>query len=752
MFFYFRIILLVLLSCALAVLPAFAQQPDSLRPYPITDTLAVVEVSATRATLGAVVGANSYISGQQLRQYNNGTDLPFLIQQSTAAVATSDAGTGIGYTGLRLRGTDATRIDVTINDVPINDAESHQVYWVDMPDLANATSSVQIQRGVGSSSNGVASFGGSINLQTLQQQPKAYGQCSVGGGSFGTQRYALSGGTGLLGQQFSVDGRLSYIASNGYIDRATADLRSYFVAANYYGNRHSLRLLSFGGHELTYQAWEGVPDYIIDTNRTYNPYTYAKQVDNYRQNHLQLHYGYRINHHLTAKINLHYTRGAGYYEQYKTDQYLTDYGINPLTTYNIIGYDTIWLDRTDLVRQRWLRNHFGGFTYAVMYHHKHSKWVVGGAANRYIGQHFGDIIWAALPPKYVPLKRYYDGNGRKTAFNIFAKIEQRFAQHYTAFADVQYRQIDYQIDGTDPDRGSLDIALRYRFLNPKAGISWQPNPRHHLSAWAGIAQREPTRANIIDNPNLPKPETLYDYEWQYRHQARHWQAQLTAYYMYYRQQLVLTGNLNDVGTPIQQNVERSYRTGIEAELTAQLHPHWQLVANVALSRNKIAAFSQQTTIYTDQWQALADTSLDYQQTDIAFSPPIVAGASLLYLPIENLQIAWVTKYVSKQYLDNTQNAQRQLRAYWVNNLHAEYQLLPKRSKWCKAVRLNVQVNNVLNSLYEANGWTYFVLQTTTTPDNTHLIRPTNYNSYYPQAGIHVLAGLSIDIGNTHKGD
>lgn len=712
-----------------------ANLPLNIRLLPATVALNVVEISATRAPQG-INGSNSNVSKAQLDRQNNGQDLPFLLQLTPSAVVTSDAGAGVGYTGIRLRGSDATRINATINDMPLNDPESHQVYWVNLPDISASTDNIEIQRGIGSSTNGAGAFGGSINIQTLKRNAVAYTQLSNSYGSFNTQRHSVGMGTGMLNKYFTLDARLSYIASDGYIDRASSNLKSYFLAGNYYGNRHSLRLLAFGGHEITYQAWEGVPAEIIDTNRTYNPYTYDNQVDDYRQNHYQLHYGYQLASRLTLKLGLHYTKGSGFYEQYQTNQNLASYGLNNTTAYNIANGDTTLITNTDLVRRKWLDNDFYGTTYALLFKPQKGEFMLGGALNQYDGKHFGEIIWAQFAANSQIRQPYYNSKGLKTDGTIFVKMSYPIAQKLNAFADVQYRQINYQIAGNDDGQDSLALDLNYHFFNPKAGINYTLNTNNQVSASFGIGNREPTRSNIIDNATPPKPEHLADLElnYTYTNNAKHTLA-LTAYYMRYKNQLVLTGNLNNVGTPIQQNVANSYRTGIELNGATQLHRKLRFEGNVALSQNKIASFEQTTSIYSNNWDWLADTTLLYKNVAISFSPQVVAAAMLTYQPFKGIELALNSKYVGKQYLDNTQNPNRTLNAYWVNNVQMSY---TRKTKWCKEIGFNVQLNNLLNTLYEANGWTYFVLF-----NENNAIRPTNYNNYYPQAGFNFLAGLTL---------
>lgn len=695
-------------------------------------SLQVVEISATRGP--SLLLANETVIEQKnslIHQRNVGQDLPFLLQNNTSVVVTSDAGTGIGYTSLRVRGTDATRINTTINDIPLNDPESHQVYWVDIPDIVATTNSLQIQRGAGSSTNGAGAFGASINLQTHAEEPTPYLQLDHALGAFGSQRHSLSLGTGTQ-EKWSGDARLGYISSDGYIDRASARLLSYHSQIRYMDTKNLLRIMAFGGQERTYQAWAGVPQEILDTNRTYNPYTYANQVDNYRQHHYQMHYSRYWNRYWTSKISGHYTKGKGFYEQYEIDQTLANYHIYNTQFLNVP--DSTLATNSDLVTRKWLNNDFYGTNAALQYQNKRTQLIANVAWNRYEGKHFGEVIWAMLAPNSLPNQHYYDGFGNKTETNAFVKIQHQWTPKIGLFADLQARRLRYRIDGTTDLQQELDYHLHYFFVNPKAGIAYYLRPTDQISLQYSRAQREPTRSNIVDNDELPSSETLHDWELGYVRKQTQYRLIVNAYYMYYRNQLVLTGNLNDVGAPIQQNVEHSYRAGVEVSTNWQINKHLSWAANATYSHNKIKTFDLHTSVFTPEWDYVKDTSLTYQNTDIAFSPRLIASSQWNIQPFRNNSIQLLTKYVGRQFIDNTQSIDRQLSAYTTTDLVVSQQWQPT---WCRQLSLTVQVNNIFNAHYESNAWTYFILF-----EQNNQISPTNYNNYYPQAGTNVFVKLS----------
>ncbi|MBK7527336.1 MAG: TonB-dependent receptor [Sphingobacteriales bacterium] len=707
-----------------------------------------VVVTATRVGTNA---ASTYqnISGETLRQENAGRDLPYLLQQTPSAVATSDAGTGIGYTGLRLRGTDATRINVTVNGFPLNDAESHQVYWVDLPDITNSVENVQIQRGVGSSSNGAGAFGASINLQTNTYQPLAYTDLEAGYGSFNSQRAALRFGTGLLGNHFTLDGRATYQYSDGYIDRAFARLNSMTLMANWQNKRNSWRANFIRGHEVTYQAWEGVPEALLKTQPTFNSYTYDNQVDDYGQNHLQLFYTRQLPQNWSLQIGLNRTQGKGYYEQYKTDQVFGDYGLYPDTLWQVLknpdglAIDTLPITNTDLVRRKWLDNSSYGAVASARYEKQGKTFTLSSTAHWYNGQHYGTLEWAEYMPNGILRQRYYDGTGKKLDANIFAKFEYAFFNKWWLFADLQYRMIDYQIKGTDDEKGSLALSKKWNFVNPKLGLTYILTTNKQLYASFGVAHREPTRSNLVDNDTLPTHEQLQNLEMGYRYKGKTVQFTANYFLMLYHNQLVLTGNLNSVGAPIQQNVPNSYRTGLELQADCEINNRLSLQANIAFSLHKIRQFNVTAPIYTDAdtWGYLRDTLLTYKNTDISFSPTQVSGLTLKWQPVNGLNLEWQHKYIGAQYLDNTMNNDRKLQAYYTQDILASWQF--EKIPNIRKIAFTIQLINLLNTKYRSNGYTYFALFQGSSPQLNTITQ--NFNFYYPQAERHVLGGIKISF-------
>jgi iron complex outermembrane recepter protein len=664
-----------------------------------------VIVNATRASQQQGM-AYSNLGNEFLQKQNNGQDLPIMLNQTASLVSTSDAGAGIGYTGMRIRGSDATRINVTVNGIPINDAESQGVYWVNMPDLASSVSSIQIQRGVGTSANGAGAFGASINIQSNEFHKEPYAHINTAVGSFGTYKNNLKLGSGLLHNKFTFDGRVSAINSDGYIDRASSNLRSYYLSGAYFGAKSFVRLNVFAGKEKTYQAWNGVPQSQLDSNRTYNVFTYPNQTDNYQQNHYQLLSSHNLGKKLTLNANLHLTHGQGYYEEEKLDESLAKYGIKSE-------------QNTDLVRQKWLDNDFYGTTYALDYK-PNSKLTasLGGAYNIYDGDHFGKIIWAKLMPESKDY-RWYQSNTVKKDFNIYAKTTWLLSASTNIYTDLQYRSLNLRMEGTASKQQNIGQSHSYGFFNPKVGLNHQINNK--LSAYASMAvgQKEPNRPDFVDNPTnqQPKPEKLTDYETGLRYFGSKGQVLLNAYYMSYQNQLAVTGQINDVGEPIRANLAKSYRRGIELEIQQKLAKKLDLAANVTLSQNKVASYKEYIPDYAGQ-----NKIISYQNTNLAFSPSIIAGGTLSYSPIKALNMSVLTKYVGKQYMDNTSLAARSLAAYSTTDLRLSFD--HKLGKEL-ALGLGLYINNALNKLYENNGYTYSYLY-----ENEVYTE----NFYYPQAG------------------
>ncbi|MEX2596201.1 MAG: TonB-dependent receptor [Salibacteraceae bacterium] len=703
-------------------------------------------VEATRAGETTPMAFEN-LSKEFIEQNNLAQDLPILLNQAVSAVTTSDAGAGVGYTGLRIRGSDATRINVTINGVPVNDAESHGVFWVNMPDFASSTENIQIQRGVGTSSNGAAAFGASINLETSTIDTVSYVEINNSYGSFNTRRHNAIFNSGLINDHFHFEGRLSYIGSDGYIDRSASDLRSYYLSGAYYGEKMMVKAMTFSGKEVTQQAWWGTPESringdetamlehainnglsesqtenLLTSGRTYNYYEYDNEIDNYGQDHYQLITGWQLGDHLKLNLTGHYTYGRGYFEQFKANDDLADFGLdNP-----VIGNDTV--STADIIVRRWLENHFYGGVYSLQYKKGRNRLTLGGSANEYIGDHFGEVIWAGLAPNNDIRDRYYESTSQKLDVSNYLKWELTLSQ-WRIYTDVQARLIDYQALGVDNDQRPIDVNEEYFFINPKAGVSYHINSQQSLFASISRASREPVRNDFIDAvPGVvPNPEYLTDIELGWNQRFNLFSSSVNAYYMHYTDQLVLTGEVNDVGAPVRANVNSSYRAGVEASLKIQLENgiYWQ--PNLTLSQNKIASFTELIYDYTEGFDVV---EVEHQNTDIAFSPNIIAGSQLGYKMPFGLEVALMTKYVGKQYLDNTSDENKTISPYFVNDFRITYE--PK-IKALKRVQFSLLINNLLNEMYESNGYTYSYIYGSMITENF----------YYPQAGTNFLAGLKL---------
>ena len=681
------------------------------------------------------------LSKSELQQGNLGQDIPYLLSMTPSLVASSDAGAGIGYTSFRIRGTDMTRINVTINGIPVNDSESHGVWWVNMPDFASSLENVQIQRGVGSSTNGAAAFGATVNLQTSSLRKEPYAEINSAAGSFNTLKHTVNVGTGLMDGKFTLDGRLSKIQSNGYIDRATADLKSFYLAGSYYSQSTILTVKAFSGKELTYQAWDGVPSSLLETNRTYNGigrYTdiygqeqfYDNETDNYQQDHFQFLFSREFRRELFLNAALHYTRGYGYYEQYKENQRFSSYGLsNP-----VIG--GVSIARTDLIRRKILDNHFFGATWSLNFKPNRLDIVLGGAVNRYLGDHYGHIIWAQYALEIPNNYEWYLNRGDKTDINSFVKVNHQLTNRLNAFVDVQYRHVNYEIAGFHDNLTDISQKHSFGFFNPKLGLNYLVSGTQDVYLSYSQGNREPSRSDFRDaKPGMsPKPETLHNVELGYRLRSPAVSFSPNLYYMAYKDQLVLTGEINDVGAPMTTNVPDSYRLGIEVAGASILNQWLKMDFHAALSRNKIKDFTE----YIDNWDHdPGDPAQPLQfenylgETDLAFSPMLVAGGTVTLTPFKQAEIALGGKYVGKQYIDNTSNNQRLLNPYFVNDLRLNYAFRPGS---IKEARISLMVNNLFNVKYETNAWIYRYY---------YGGEESFMDGYFPQAGIHFLAGFSI---------
>jgi iron complex outermembrane receptor protein len=689
----------------------------------------------------------------QIEQLNYGQDIPFLFVNTPSTVVTSDAGAGVGYTGIRIRGVDPTRTNVTINGIPLNDSESHGVFWVNMPDFASSSDNIQIQRGVGTSSNGAAAFGASINIETNDINRESYAVIDNAYGSFNTIRNTIKAGSGLINDKFTVDMRLSNIQSDGYIDRATSDLKSLYASTAWVGKKAMLKFNMFLGRERTYQSWYGTPESVVngdtaeinayaDRNfifgeernrllndgRTYNFYTYENEVDNYGQDHYQLHFMQSITPNVNLSLSGHYTRGRGYFEQFIAGDDFSVYGFDTL----FLTADTIFT--TDIIRRRWLDNHFSGAVFALNYNNKKGldlTW--GGAGNAYTGKHYGRVIWAEFASNSEYDEEYYYSDAFKVDVMSYLKATYSIKK-FTFYGDMQYRYIDYQFEGLDENFGeiiNLDQQVNYSFFNPKFGLMYDINDKHNLYASFAIANREPTRGEFVQSTaeSRPRPEQLQNAELGYKLKLKNAYLNTNLYFMNYKDQLTLTGQVNDVGAYIRTNVDRSYRAGIEVEGGVKILRNLDLTGNFTYSMNKIPNFTE----FVDDFDNGGQMQIQHTNTDIAFSPNIISSLGLGYEPVKDLRLVWLVKYVDDQYLDNTSNEDRKIDSYIVSNARLDYTI---RDKFFKEVVLGVAVNNLFNQMYANNGytWGYYAGG-----------QQIQENFLYPQAGINWLGRLTFKL-------
>lgn len=702
--------------------------------------------------------AYSNISREEINIRNTGQDIPMLVSTAPSVVSASDAGAGIGYTNMRIRGVDQARINVTVNGVPLNDSESHGVFWVNMPDFASSTQNIQIQRGVGTSTHGASAFGATMNLQSALMKPEAYGDVSLGTGSYGTRKATVQLGSGLMKNGWQVEGRLSKIDSDGYINRAESDLRSFYLSASRHGNRSLLKVDVFSGQEQTYQAWNGVPepilknnssqleDYITDLwigseeanrlrdnlgNRQFNEFTYENQVDNYQQDHYQLHYSYKLTENWNANASFHYTYGRGYFEQFRQDDDLTTYNITPIQ----IGDETI--EQSDLVRRRWLDNHFYGIIGSTEYR-RNDQWnlVIGGAYNEYDGDHFGEVIWAEFAGNSQPKDRYYDNNGFKTDFNAYGKLNYYFSPSFNTYLDLQYRAVTYRflglrVDGESGEINDVTQEDRINFFNPKAGVVYRFADGQRAFISFSMGGKEPTRSDYVESTieSRPSPERLFDYEVGYQGDFERFTLGANLYYMLYKDQLIITGEVNDVGNTVRENVPDSYRTGVELQFGTRITDQLQWNTNVTFSKNKVNEYEY----FLDNYDQGGQERFLFKDVDIALSPQTIANSILSYT-IGEFRTEWTSKYISRQFLDNTQNHSRSIDPYWVNNLVLQYNW--STVSFIQNLSTSLSINNVLNNTYVANGYTFGWISE---GDQRH------FNYYFPQAERHAMFNMTISF-------
>ncbi|MGA6120475.1 TonB-dependent receptor [Sphingobacterium anhuiense] len=697
-----------------------------------------VLVMATRAKNNSSTTYKN-ISKQDIAKNNFGQDIPYLLDQTPSVVIGSDAGAGIGYTNMKIRGSDNARINVTLNGIPLNDAESMGSFFVNLPDFASSTESIQIQRGIGTSTNGAGSFGASLNIQSNTLEKGPYVEFNNSFGSYNSWKNTLKVGSGLLNNKFAFNVRLSRILSDGYIDRASSDLKSFYVDGGYYSDKHILKAIVFSGKEKTYQSWYGTPeprlnndvegmkDYavndgytqletenLLNSGRTYNKYLYKNQTDNYTQTHHQLHYTNFINEKLIFNAALHYTRGAGYYEEFRPEDDFSKYNLPPV----ISGTDTI--KQTDLVRRRWLDNYFYGTTFSFNYNPSQTiKLTWGGAANQYKGDHYGEIIWAKYASASNLGDKYYLNDAKKDDISTFLKADFTF-EKWLLFADIQYRNINYQVKGDDDKIKGMDFKRKFNFVNPKLGITYLINENSNLYASYAYASKEPVRNDFVDlKGNNPKPEKMQDIEAGYRFNNETFNIGTNFYGMFYKDQLIPTGALNNVGSPLRMNIPNSYRIGLEVDAAWKISAYFGWKATAGLSQNKIKN-------YTDE------TSGEFiKKTDIALSPATILSSEFTYRPLRSVEIALLSKYISRQYLDNSSAKVRSIDPSFVNNIRATYNF---SILGLKNIDLGLTVNNILNEKYQTNGYTWGYMDGTSRK---------YFNFYYPQATTNFMLSLNV---------
>ena len=709
-----------------------------------------VEIRSTRAGDKAPFTKNN-LSKKDIEKLNLGQDLPFILNQTPSVVVNSDAGNGVGYTAIRIRGSDATRINVTLNGIPYNDAESQGTYFVDLPDFTSSVNSIQVQRGVGTSSNGGGAFGATINLSTNETNTTPYAEINNTYGSFNTWKNTVKAGSGLIDDHFTIDARFSKVSSDGFIDRASSSLKSFYLSGAYINKNTSVRVNVFSGNEKTYQAWNGIPEAKLRNNdsallvhyynnlgslyftpqdsanlfsarpRKYNYFTYPNQTDNYQQDHYQLFINHDFNGKLTANTAFFLTHGKGYYEEYKPQRSYSDYGLNDL----ISGSDTI--RSTDLVQQQWLDNYFYGQVFSVQYKDAISQLIVGGGWNRYDGKHYGNVIWSQLGG--IPINyQWYNIPAYKTDVNAYAKYQLQLTGNLQSFVDLQYRRVLYNIEGIKSNPKQL-MRNTWNFFNPKVGLVYSKNNYQVYGSYSQ-GNREPNRDDFETGiTQQPKAEKLHDFELGAEKKTSDYNWGVTLYYMLYKDQLVLTGKINDVGSYTRTNVPNSYRLGIELQGGIRFN-HWlSAVGNVTLSRNQIKHFTE----YYDNYDSTAQKAVPHNNTDIAFSPAIVASGMLNIIPCSNVEISLPAKYVGRQYLDNTSNKNRSLDPYYVQDARISYTL---RKALFKEITFIGQVNNVFNKKYEPNGYTYSYQYNGSV---------TTENFYFPMAGTNFMVALNVKL-------
>ncbi|MFT4781692.1 MAG: iron complex outermembrane receptor protein [Psychroserpens sp.] len=724
---YFLFLALLVLTSS-----AFAQDNQTKQDSTKTEKLDEVLVKAVRVEATSPI-THTNVTKKELAKRNLGQDIPVLLNFLPSVVTTTDAGAGVGYTGIRVRGINAQSTNVTINGIPYNDAESLGTFWVNLGDFASSVESLQLQRGVGTSTNGAGAFGASINVLTDAVSKESNGEISNSFGSFNTRKHTVKFSTGLLNDHIEIAGRLSNISSDGYIDRARTDLKSYFLQGSYIDDNTLIKAITFGGQEVTYQAWNGIDADQLAEDRTFNPsgqYTdadgntrfYDNEVDNYNQDHYQLHWNQRYNNRWSTNIGLNYTYGRGYFEQYKEDEDFEDYDLAPIT----IGGETV--NTTDLIRRRWLDNDFYVLNASANYKNSEIDMIFGGSYSFYDGDHFGEIIWSEFASASEIRDRYYEGNGKKTDLSFFTKATYRLNDKVSLYGDLQFRAVDYKTSGLTSDRVPFNVDETFNFFNPKAGITYTVNTDNNLYFSYARANREPNRSDFENNATV-KPEQLNDFELGWRHNTQKFRLNVNGYYMLYNEQLVLTGQIDNTGDPIRSNNGDSYRLGLEVDAAIALTDKFSLQPNFTISSNK----------NIETFESVNGELLNLGQTDISFSPELVAANAFVFQPKAGFQISLLSKFVGEQFMGNTENSDSKLASYFINDISITYEWKPKSV--FETVVFSGLFNNILNEEFVSNG--YF--GSFDFEDSSSLTGTTTgyFAGFYPQATSNFLLGVTL---------
>ena len=696
----------------------------------VTDTIQSLEQNLDEVIVEAIridrssPFSFSNVDKKDLELKNLGQDLPILLNFSPSVVTTSDAGAGIGYTGIRIRGVSPQSTNITINGIPYNDPESLGTFWVNLPDFTSSVESLQIQRGIGTSTNGSGAFGASINILTDKISQFAYTEISNSFGSYNTLKHTVKLSTGIINDHFEISGRLSKIDSDGYIDRAYSDLKSYFIQANYFDENTLIKAITFGGHEKTYQSWYGITKEQMIENRRQNPYTYENEIDNYKQDHFQLHWSEQINNTLSTNISLNYTDGRGYFEQYRDDDSVETYSGIVKSDLDENGNET---GTTDLIRRRWLDNDFYVLNASLNYNYENLNLILSGSYSNYIGDHFGEVIWARnFDDNYSIRDRYYEGNGKKNDLSFFTKVSYKL-KDILIYGDLQLRKINYKTSGITSDLINLKLDKKYNFFNPKIGITHNLNSNSLIYLSYSRANREPSRSDYENNPDI-KPEKLNDLEFGYRLSSDKLELNLNAYYMLYNEQLVLTGAIDDVGAPIRTNSGSSYRVGIESEINLELSKKLDISSNLTLSSNK------NKEVISNYNGALTN----FGKTNLSYSPNFITNNTINYKFTEKFSLSMLSKYVGKQFMGNTDAKNSILESYFVNDLNFNLKITPKRI--FNEIIVSGLINNILDKEYVSNGYYYTYDDTWSNPGETITL---DGAGYYPQATRNFLLGLLL---------